>query len=387
MTVEILSVNLDSLYLTVKGDLKPAVGELLAAAKQQAQDDDENGARLFFDNRVAGGTFFVSRSGRGRDYPYILYNSRFRISLTTRGGNRPTALVQIRSDLLYEYELPVINTMLLRLFSNLVEDPAMSMKVSRADIACDFQGEDWVMPRIEAGLSRARKDHLWREHGKTTGITYGQHQSALQAQIYRKSETLKNDGKEWFHEVWAAENPRYNRELPVYRFELRFYREGLRLMKDSGGEGLDTLWNLHNSLADLCEYAICGDKPWIRFVSPRHIEAGHDRSHSCDWDDADWWLLVRSAFGRLSGSEARKRVNDELRFHYRSSIERAVSHLKTAASVARLAGWHPATNPAKFASDALTCFFAENPLEWAELINEKTAQLQGHFSSHVVEVA
>ncbi|MGI8541666.1 MAG: hypothetical protein ACR2N0_18135 [Rubrobacteraceae bacterium] len=260
-----------------------------------------------------------------------------------------------------------------------------TFKVGRADLCCDFQSPDFEMPNALDAQFRAKK---WVQHGQgrhTTGLTYGVHQGALQVQLYKKSETLAADHKQWMFDVWAAQNQAFDAELPVYRCEIRFYRDGLRLMQDDEGAGLGSLWELHSSLADLCSYAISGDKPWIRFVDPETRKTY--RNNPQKWANSDWWEHVRGAFGSVQGSQGRKRVNDELRFHYRDAVERCVAHLRTAAAIARLAGWHPATNPAKFASDALRAFYAESPLEWADAVNAKTAELLGHFSADVVHAA
>lgn len=374
MNPEIVSVNLDSLYLSIHGELNEFAESIIPAAKQQAQDDDEDLFPLPEFPGIPGGRFFVSRKGASRDYPYVLQNARFRVNMTRRGGSRPVLTVQVKSDSLYEYNLEAIDVAIERLCGALLAT-VDRVTVSRADIAVDFQQSGWRYPEMADCNTRARSRFVHYEGKNVTGMTFGRHQGTMQVQIYTKSETLKSDGKQWMKRVWAA-GGNYDEDLPVYRVEVRFYREILRELRTPDGVSIGGVADLDASLRDLVSYAVSGRKPFFRVVDELYRLSGLHGAHSERQDDASWWETVKSAFARLDGSQARKRVADEVRYVYTAAVSRAAGALATAAAIARSQGWHPAFNVGAFARDSLTGFFAEEASLWPEMVNQRLERLR-----------
>lgn len=375
MSVEVLSVNLDSLYLSIHGELNQFADSIIPAAKEQAQLDDEDLYQLPDLSGIPGGPFYVSRKGASRDYPYVLQNARFRVNMTRRGGSRPTLTVQVKSDLLYEYDLPSVETAVHRLCQYLLED-AYRITVSRADIAVDFQDPSWRFPDMQDCNTRARSRFVHYEGKHVTGMTFGRHQGSMQVQIYRKSETLVGDNKQWMREIWASSG-NYDEELPVFRVEVRFYRELLRELKGPDGS-LCTISDLYSSLGDLADYAVCGRKPFFRVVDELYRLTGLSQGHSERQEDAPWWSTLKHAFKRLSGSQGRKRINDELRYQYTKAVTRAAGALASAAAIARSQKWtRYTTDPALFARDVFDSFFSDDSLLWSEMVNHRTHALRG----------
>lgn len=384
MTLEILSVNLDSLYLSIHGELSDFAETIIPAAKQQAQDDDDDFQMLPEIPGIPGGRFFVSRKGASRDYPYVVQNARFRINMTRRGGSRPTLTIQVKSDALYEYSLADLDVAVARIIGVLLSG-ATRQTVSRADIAVDFQDPKWEYPDMSDCNTRARSRMVHYEGKGITGMTFGRHQGAMQVQIYNKSETLKGDGKEWMETIWHASG-NYDEQLPVQRVELRFYREILRELRNEDGS-ICSISDLDSSLGDLAKYAVCGKKPFFRVVDCMYRLFGLSQGHSERQEDAPWWWTIKHAFSKLDGTQGRKRISDEVRYRYADAIGRAVAALSTAAAIGRAQGWTTAVNPGQFAREAVKCYLAEEPDLWPSMVNRKTHDLRCVLGPERLEIA
>lgn len=84
----------------------------------------------------------------------------------------------------------------------------------------------------------------------------------MQVQIYNKTAEVAKKGKAWLRQVW--EEGRYDPEKPVWRAEVRFYRDILSALQIRG------IPDLREHLGDLLVYAVDPDQPgaWVRFVQP-----------------------------------------------------------------------------------------------------------------------
>lgn len=374
MTCEILSVNLDSLYLSVHGTLGRNSEVWIPAYKEEAQERQLRRVQMHESwAEIPGGPFYVSANGR-KGSPYIVENSRFSVGINRRGGSRPSLNIQVSSALLYEYELDAIEHAVQLLIDRLMDD-VTKLTVSRADVALDFQQKGWEFPAMEECKTRARDRFVNYQGNSKTGMTFGKHHGSLQVQIYAKSETLKADNKEWMKRIWASNNPAYDEEIGVQRVEVRFYRQALREMKNQSGS-ITSIADLAQSLRDLALYAISGPKPYFRVLDPLAVQLGINTRNTERIEDAGWWEQVKRGFAKLTGESCRKRINEEAKWRYREGLQRVASGLASIGAIARSQDWHTATDPALFAYEAMKQYFEGDRIRWAEMVEKKSEDLQ-----------
>lgn len=374
MTCEILSVNLDSLYLSVHGTLSKNSDIWIPAYREEAQQRQLSRVQMHEHwPEIPGGPFYVSANGR-KGSPYVLENSRFNIGINRRGGSRPVLTVQVASALLYEYELDAVEHAVQLLLARLMDD-VTKLTVSRADVALDFQEKGWEYPSMSECKTRARDRFVNYQGNVKTGMTFGKHHGSLQVQIYSKSETLKADNKEWMKRIWSTNNPAYDEETGVQRVEVRFYRQALREMKNDEGS-ITSISDLAHSLSDLAHYAIAGPKPYFRVLDPLLVQSGLNSRNTERIDDAGWWEIVKRGFARLAGESSRKRINEEAKHIYREGLRRVASGLASIGAIARSQDWNRCTDPALFAYEAMKEFFSEDRVLWAEMVEKKSEDLQ-----------
>lgn len=366
-----LGCHLDALYHSVYGELNESVLLLLEASKEEAKDRESRRRRFSSVAGVPGGDFYIQAFGRGKAQ-YILRNSAMYLELST-WANMPTLHIQFSAITLYEYDVPALQIVVQRLIFTFMASVERE-KVSRVDLAVDFQQADFEMPALGDIKTRAVDGHLNTRRQHVTAITHG-HRRTMQVQIYRKSERLQADKKEWMREVWRATG-RYDEQLPVIRVELRFFRELLNNVRAPGGAtGINSLGDLQGSLGDLVRYAVsAAPGAFYRICDPAHQASASNqgrRKASC------WWSAVVECFHLLTSTQGRQRVRRAAQILYSSASDRAFRGLARAAALARVAGFHRAANAGQFARDLVRAHLDNEPSYWSELVSKYQDDLVG----------
>lgn len=371
-----LGCHLDALYHSVYGEVNENAIVLLDAAKEEAKERDSRRRRMMEIPGVPGGEFYIQAFGRGKAQ-YILKNSAMYLEISI-WSNMPTLHIQFAAITLYEYEIPALQTVVERLTAVFLSSVERE-KVSRVDLAVDFQEPEFQMPALGDIKTRAVDGHLNTRRQHITAVTHG-HRRTMQVQIYRKSERLKADKKEWMREIWRATG-RYDEELPVIRVELRFFRELLNNVRAPGGAtGINSLLDLEGSLGDLVRYAVSSAPgAFYRICDPEHQAS---QTHQSRRKASPWWSAVVECFHLLMSTQGRQRVRRSSQILYSSVSDRAFRGLARAAALARLAGFHRAANAGQFARDLVRAHLDNEPSYWSELVAKYQDDLIGVISNN-----
>ncbi len=365
-----LGRHIDALYLSIQFEFPAHLKEILDAAKLEAQQD-ESGLYRFSPaiKGVPGGPWYIRARGRGK-YQYILENGSFYSELST-WGNMPSVSLQFKAATLYEYDPDQYEMIVDRLVRSLVGSQLPhSHKVSRCDLAVDFQEPDFSLPEMPDVITRARDRTVNYKGDQPNTLTLGKRHGAMQAQIYNKSEELLVSDKAWMFEVWRASGD-YDESLPVWRAELRFFREGLHQFE------VNTIGDLLDGLGDLASYTVGETNgSWLRIADPdsrgKQVQTR---------DNASWWVSLCDALrsGLLSSGRKRKGYDPE------PSIDRCIklagSLMARAAALHRI-GYDSKTplDPARFASWVGWQYQKRlilDGLTWPDKVNAKTLDLRG----------
>jgi hypothetical protein len=367
--LSIVSRNIDALYLSLTFEFPESVKDLLSAGKTQAQESEDSHFQ-YIENipGVPGGTWYIRPYG-SRKSQYVIENAAFWVSFST-WANMPSCNVQFKACTLYEYEPGVYSEIVERLIRFFIGDLEYTEKVSRLDIAVDFQAEDFKLPSMGDILTRAR-DRVAHYSGSTLqALTFGKYGQSLQSQIYLKSEELKTGDKMWMFDVWRASGE-YREDLPVWRTEFRFFRAGLRAFE------VHTLADCIQSLGDLVDYA-GGDGPgtWFR-VADSSSSLLADRSAR---PSACWWREVSQALRASLSSSGAKRKGYIPKHSFGCAVELAGAHMARAAAIARVSGWNLGLTAEGFGKNCGK-YYAEvlqqRKERWADRVNLKMSEMRG----------
>jgi hypothetical protein len=364
----ILGKHLDTLSLSASFVFPEHLGRIFDALKQDAQDSTDDMAMFTEGIRGVPGTAFYIKPYGNQRANYILENSHFYLGFSKRGVG-PELDIQIKAECLYEYGLDAMPEMMDRLVRYFI-GPELSydLKVRRADVAVDFQQKGFKLPEDSDIVSRARYTARHSDCREAVTLTIGKADQAVQVQIYNKTLELESSGKYWMRDVWEASGL-YEKLIPVWRAENRFFREGLRAFQ------VETLEDLIASLGDLCSYAV-GVSPgvWLRFADPESRDSRSARRTS-----APWWSVICAAFVSGELVTGRKRKGYDPRPAFNRCVELAGAHMAKAAALSRFGGWTLAHSPANFAKRVGAHY--EHLLErkgqtWGEKVNDRTRAMK-----------
>ncbi len=371
--MNIVGRNVDALYLSVKCDVPEKTSELLWAAKYDLQQnsDDQKG-ELHEIEGVPGGMFYIYRHGRGR-YQYKIENKAVYIEIT-KWKNLPSFQIQFKAETLYEYTLTALEQITDRIVKHFCGDNSEpEIKVNRFDLAVDFQPEenDWSPPPMDDFITRAQSRTVSYTGSKVNAMTFGERGTALQVQIYNKSNELLSSGKVWMYEVWRASG-NYRPGGTVWRAEIRLWRLGLHQM------GVDTIRDLREALGDLVSMAVNPESgSWFRVGRPedRHMKGQNSNERKAP----DWWLDVAEAFKKGFNVSGRKRKTQKPKHSFRKSLEMAGSYMAKTHALARDSGLQvPMTAAAfgKWCGEVYSDLLGGDDLSWPEKVNEKALQIR-----------
>ena len=364
---------IDALYVSASFSFPDHVDRLLKALKEDAQESADDLSRLCDHiTGVPGGAWFIRARGRDSVYHYVVENAAFYVAINPKLESWPQLDIQFKAATLYEYEPEVYQGILEDLVRFFVGPKlAFRLKPSRVDLCVDFQQEGFKLPDMADVVTRANHRALYYRGESANTLTLGKRGGALQSQVYCKSEELVVSEKAWMEEVWRASEV-YDEELPVWRAEVRFYREGLRSFE------ISELEELFASLGDLARYAV-GDEGgggWFRVAS-----AGDRGQRASRRGLAKWWTSVAGELVEGLLVTGRKRKGYDPTPSFQRCVELAGAHMSRAAALARVGGWSVSMAPAEFGriiGRGYADMLSWKGKSWAEKVNARAHEMRGH---------
>ena len=295
--VRVLVCGIDTLHLFFTAPLDTDLLEAISAARESAKTSVEGEPPPEFE--IGGHTFAVQAHGAG-NAPYLLTSEFFALKLNPKpAGNFPTAMLELRAIYLWQRgPIAAVDDAraLLRVVANTdAAEELLEPKVTRVDLAVDFQG--WVPKPSDLArvVARAASDDSHRIRRGFTGFSFGGGGNIV-ARLYDKTAEIKKSGKGWFLEIWK-ESDDFDPKLAVWRIEFQLRRAALRtirLGKKPDGKRLDTWTDVRDGLAALWQYL---SRYWLSFREPRKA-----KTRQCF--TPAWETLVTEPFTKTwSGTE------------------------------------------------------------------------------------
>ena len=336
MSLTALGTHLDTLYLSIYCELPQKRKDLFEGARLEAQEEESDKRELCEVPGLPGGMWYMRPYGRGERFRYVMENASFYVAICAYETTKfPRIDFQFKAETLYEYGTQSYAELVrryVRAFFGLLD---YEVKVSRADVAVDFQLEGFECPQMADVVTRARKWQAHGDYGLQNGLILGRGKKhgALEAKIYNKSLEIEGSDKAWMFQIWKAAGG-YSDQLPVWRAEVTLYRQGLAAFE------VNTLEDFIGSMGDLLGYAIGeGAGGWLRVCDPstRHHK---DHKHEARRESADWWGELREQFLKKAAKTGRKRKGHDPNPTIVRNIELAGAHMVRAAALARLHTGH-----------------------------------------------
>lgn len=227
--VRIPASGIDTLHLFTTTTIGRRWVARLEEAKAEAVETPKG--RQLPKESIVGHTLTVERHG-ARTAPYLLDSEHMAVRVNPFAAeNLPSVGVELRALYLWQRGAQEAAREAQAVADALTRPPLPGnelMRVSRIDLAVDFQG--WVPSLEDEGrfITRAADRAMHKQRRAFTGFMFGR--GILAARLYDKSREIKVSGKHWFRKVWAR-SPHYDSRAPVWRLEFQVKREALRAMK------------------------------------------------------------------------------------------------------------------------------------------------------------
>jgi hypothetical protein len=272
MSLRVLRMGVDTLEASFAGEIGEGVLRALHDAKLRAQETEEPQYAP-----LGGLDFRVSAQG-AKPFKYKLVGDEA-IIRATDSEKLPGASARLSALGLALYE-PLS---LYELIAEIVVDvlgPAGVQKISRVDVAIDFQGFDvaaeWLSGSVKF-VCPASYRPIFPSTERPETFMFGR--GVVVVRIYNKSRELAVSGKEWMRELWAG-HPDYDPSQDVWRFEVQLRRKALLEL------GCDTPQEALSLLPELARYGL----DWCDLRIPNGEST--DR-----WERCDAWKLLTEATG------------------------------------------------------------------------------------------
>ena len=289
MSIEVLSAGIDTLHLSVRGQLKSHVRGTLDEAKVRAQEAEEPFPIEF---PVTSQTFLMRPFGL-RGYTYWLTSPDFELVLG-KGERFPAALIQFHSAYLHACGPALAWDLVDLLLRHDIFSTRPEVVVSRVDLYVDFQGWIPVVEDLHRFVCQGRQRRVFEEVFVTgrrlTGFMFGK--GGLAARIYDKTEECRKKGNGWLRDVWQGGDP----ALPVWRLEFQFRR---LVLSEFHLQGIE---EVAQSIQDLWAY---GTQRWLSLRrATRNGQIGH-------WPEDPAWTQLRAvALAPASTGIVRQRIEE-----------------------------------------------------------------------------
>lgn len=252
----------------------------LDECKQKARERKINEPQEMF--KFQGKYFYVTSAKQ--HYAWVLYNDDITVRIARHvNGNFPEVYLEYRSRLLMAGLKDVHNAI-----KEWVESWAdiKSEKVSRADIATDYQGSfdiaiDNVVMRSRNSIEHHEGFRIYRESRNITGYTFGS--GPIMLRIYNKSHEITKSRKQYMMEEWKVNG--WDGKTPVWRVEAQLRRDILKEFQ------IETVQDLIDISPDTWRY-ITGEWFTVRVPSDK------DKTRS-RWLLSEMWQTVHKSFSRF----------------------------------------------------------------------------------------
>lgn len=240
--VRLLGTRFDTLVVSVRGAVCPAVFAAVEAANSRVREAHKATSRLIVETVAIGGNAYAVQAFGRRDTHFVVRRVgdpglEIGLGALKPQADRVNVRVRLGAIALDALDAVAIAERLDVLLTALCTTVELAF-VSSLDLACDWQG--WP-PRWDpmVYVRRGLPSTVWQDAGgRVTGLGIGyasprhrgeppRPKSALALRIDDKTQEIRDhSGKNWLVEQWSR-LPGYRQGRPVYRVELRLTREFL----------------------------------------------------------------------------------------------------------------------------------------------------------------
>lgn len=342
--LRVLASGVDSLYASVRGQLREGLVQTLTEARSAG---DKDGTVVCF--REEDGHFLVRQHG-WRGYPFWLSSPRYELFLGA-ADPFPPAYVALHSAYIHTLGVEEAVEAVGRCLDNAVFDGHATLVPSRIDLYADTQG--W-QPRVEdfdrficRGLRRQLYEQPRQLHGHgrvLSGFVFGKRD--VVARIYDKTLEMRTRGSTWQELIWADRDG----DQPVWRVEFQFRRKGLTTF------GIRTTEQALRGRQDLWEYGT----RWLSLRQPN----GHSLRRR--WTEAPAWCVLRHA---PLGSPRSGLIRERIRL---ADERRLVSgFVGYASSLAAMTGEADVHSAVRRAVPLATRYLHERGTDFSDIVEKK----------------
>lgn len=222
-TTTVLRHGIDSLYMSLPGQLSDDSQQRLTALKELAQQEREAMASAAV-LPLGEHRFCVASHGRRR-FAFVIDDNWFSIALSSSSARRlPMAHCQISSELLTSVGPVAALDSLNEIAGHLGQLMGLPM-VSRADLFADFTTPaDLVAMSGQSWIKRCHKRAIFEDCDALTGVAFGLG-GDLSCRIYDKTTEIERSEKHYLRPLWEAAG--WNGSDRVWRLEFQLRREVL----------------------------------------------------------------------------------------------------------------------------------------------------------------
>ena len=226
MTLSTLSSGVDTLYVSTKGTVRPALWPALEVIKRDAAEASEP---LMFEWPTTGRMMALKPHGL-RVHGYWFTSPDFELLMGTN-ERFPPVMVQLHSAFLHSVGVDAAVDAVARL---LVEDIFAwppELNASRLDLYADVQGWELELTdlrrfvslgRARRGFAKIESTEAFATGHRLTGFRFGTG-GGLMVRVYDKTIEIGRRGQAWLPDLWGERQS----ERPVWRIEAQFKRAAL----------------------------------------------------------------------------------------------------------------------------------------------------------------
>lgn len=359
--IRVLAAGIDSLYLSVRGELRDGVLQVFDTMRSFPLNEDEPIPFHFRDDEGTGG--FLLRTHGWRGFKTWLSSPRYELMF---GGPKalPAAYVQLHSAFIHTVGIgEAIAEVVDVLRAHFIPHPTLT--VSRVDLYADTQGWKPQPEQFEHFVCRGVKRRLFEQpcerhaHGRRlAGMTFGK--GAVVARLYDKTLELSQRGQTWPSAIWQDHNP----AVPVWRVEFQFRRDALHSF------GLSSVGDVLHQAQALWEYGTC----WLSLRTPTRAV------RRSNWPEVAAWVELRGAqLGEPCNALVRERIRQATE---RRLLAGWVGYTTSLAALGQETEIHATLRRVE---PAAVRYLSERGVVFAELVEQKR-QRQLDARRHLVRV-
>jgi hypothetical protein len=306
--VQVLSFGIDTLYLSLHGELSDNFLILSEVAKEDAHASPTREDLSPLPPFLGHNLMMQARGGKGRGgYEFLARSDDLIVKWKRPNGFKVAPMVVEFSSLLlwrlggggWNAVDQVVAWVRQLDWVREVEPTTGEVLPGRCEVrvsivhqCADVQG--WVPKLAELGGIVKRADSLdvwgndgqkyeedglnWRlAKGDALATVAAGRSNRLRASVYDKTKELKKSGKDWFRDVWG-QNPSYSADLPVWRVEFQYGRDLLHKHR------IETLEDLRRHQDQLFRYGLA----WFSWRERQATDLDHPQR----WPIIPAWVAL-----------------------------------------------------------------------------------------------